>query len=77
MTIEQRATRMLEVWAQLRYARTACKIEDITEETPIPRGAVVSLEDFDSAGCLFVVEWRNRIFLAEPSELIPLYGERQ
>ena len=81
MTIEQRASRMLEAWmpsnllqSPCQYAKSACGIFDITEDDPIPRGEIVSLEDFDSSGCLFVVSWNNKIYLADPSELIPHYG---
>jgi len=53
-------------------AFAACDIHDITEGTPIPKGAQVHIEDFDpcanSAG-LFVVSHRDRIFLASPDEL--------
>ena len=47
-------------------------IRDITERQPIPRGSVVSVEDFDpcgDSGGLFVVEHRSKIYLATPDEL--------
>jgi hypothetical protein len=81
MTTEQRASKMIEAWTPhnllqrpCHYARTACAVHDITEDRPIPKGAVVSIEDFWRNDALFVVEGQDKIYLAEPSELIPHYG---
>ena len=53
-------------------ARAAKPIWDVTERMPIPRGATVDIQDFDSCADstgLWVVEYRRRIYLAAPDEL--------
>ena len=53
-------------------AYTACEVFDITECRPIPKGAKVSIEDFDGCGGdagMFIVEYRGRIYMATPDEL--------
>lgn len=53
-------------------AFAACAIHDVTEARPIPKGAQVGIEDFDPCGDsegLFIVSYRDRIYLASPDEL--------
>ena len=50
-------------------AITTCAVHDITEDRPIPRGRVVAVEDYDRCAGLYVVEYRDRIYLASPDEL--------
>lgn len=53
-------------------AYALCEICDISEISPIPRGSKVYIQDFDPCGSdsgLFVVEYLDRIYLAEPNEL--------
>lgn len=47
-----------------------CVIRDITETEAIPKGSVVSVEDYDSCAHLYVIQWHGRIYLASPDELI-------
>jgi hypothetical protein len=52
-------------------ARAVRNIWDISEDVPIPRGAIVSLEDWDGCADLWVVQWQGRIYLATADELRP------
>lgn len=50
-------------------ARSRKKIEDITEQEPIPRGQTVGIEDVDTLAGIWFVEWRGRIYMATEDEL--------
>ena len=50
-------------------AWTTCAVWDITEPSPIPTGERVTVDDFDRAADLFIVQWQGRIYLAMPAEL--------
>jgi hypothetical protein len=53
-------------------AITACPVWDITEAKPIPKGTEVLIVDWDSCGGdrgMWIVEYHDRIYLAEPYEL--------
>ena len=55
-------------------ARTRSAVRDITEPTPIPRGAVVEVHDYDRPSVdevVFFVEWKGRIYVANDAELSP------
>ena len=51
-------------------AKALCNIYDITEIEPIPSGSLVNIEDeIDSDGIL-VVEYKQKIYLANPEEIV-------
>ena len=67
-------------WPANNLATTSQRVFDITEDVPIPRGAVVTILDFDTCGdggvleCgdgagYWIVEWNDRVYLAVPDEL--------
>ena len=51
-------------------AYTRRQIWDITEPTPIPKGVMVQIQDYDSCADLYFVEWHGRIYAATPDELM-------
>lgn len=44
-------------------------IFDVTERAPIPKGARVTIEDYDSCSGTFFVEYKSRIYAALPGEI--------
>ena len=60
---------MLTEWPATDLARAVKTIRDITETDPIPKGALVFLQDFDSCAEVWIVEYADRIYLATPDEL--------
>ena len=50
-------------------AVTTRQVWDVTEPKPIPRGAVVSVEDYEPCADLYVVDYEGRVYMAEPEEL--------
>lgn len=59
-------------WPSNGVARTTCAVYDQTEPEPIPKGALVEIQDFYAVSFdehMWVIEYEGRVYLAEPQEL--------